>query len=105
MIVGVSDNGNPVGVGVDGFSNEDKMTLHLENIVISRIGQLAMTFIHPHFEDYDGCRVLIVRCTKSLNPIFVKDGDNERFYARMAASTRELRPSEIPDYIKSMFKS
>lgn len=103
LVIGVSDDGAPIGIEVDGFSSEDKMVLHLENIVISRMGELAMTCIHPHFEDFEGYRVLSVRCTKSSHPVFVKDRDNEHFYVRMAASTRELKPSQIEAYTKNRF--
>lgn len=103
LIVGVSDDGTPVGIEADGFSDEDKMTLHLVNIVNSRMGMLAMTSIHIHFEDYNESRVLVARCTKSSEPVFVKDGDNERFYIRLASSTIEPRASEMHNYIKSRF--
>ena len=33
LVIGVSDDGNPVGIQADGFDNEDKMNLHLVNIV------------------------------------------------------------------------
>jgi hypothetical protein len=29
LTIGVFDDGNPVGLAVDGFENEDKMALHL----------------------------------------------------------------------------
>lgn len=105
LIVGVADDGTPIGIDADEFSSEDKMTLHLENIVISRLGELAMTFIHPHFEDHHDSRVLSIRCAKSSRPVFLKDGNSERFYVRMAASSRELKPSLFEAFIKSRFDS
>ncbi len=40
----------------------------------------------------------------SRSPVFVKDGNTERFYVRSAAATRELLPSETQTYIDQRFK-
>ncbi len=100
LFVGVSDDGTPVGIEVDRFPDEDKMSLHLVNIVKSRMGPQAMTTMHVHFEDLDDSRVLVVRCPKSPAPVFVKDGEIERFYVRTGPSTTELSASQTQDYIK-----
>ncbi|MDZ7796166.1 MAG: putative DNA binding domain-containing protein [Candidatus Marinimicrobia bacterium] len=52
LIIGVSDDGEPIGLEVDGFPNEDKMTLHLVNIIKSRMGVLVMNDLHIHFDDF-----------------------------------------------------
>jgi len=103
LVVGVSDDGAPVGIEVDKFPNEDKMSLHLVNIVKSRMGPHAMTAMHVHFEDLDDSRVLVVRCPKSAVPVFVKDENTERFYVRTGPSTTELSASQTQDYIKQRF--
>ena len=105
LIVGVSDDGSPVGIHADEFENEDKMGLHLVNIVKTRMGIKAMTSLHVHFDDYDDCRVMIVKCRKSPTPVFVKDGDTERFYIRTGPSTTELSPSQTQEYIKQRFSA
>ena len=40
------------------------MSLHLVNIVKSRMGVQAMTSLHAHFDDHDDCRVMVVKCRK-----------------------------------------
>ncbi len=105
LIVGVSDDGTAVGLEADKFPNEDKMSLHLVNIVKSRINPQALTAMHMHFEDYNEGRAMIVRCQKSPNPVFVKDGEVERFYIRTGPSTTELKASQTQDYINQRFKS
>lgn len=105
LAVGVLDDGNPMGLDADGFENEDKMALHLVNIVKSRLGSAALTQIHTHFEDHDEFRVMLVRCPASATPIFVKDGDVERFYVRTGPSTTELSPSQTHEYLKQRFKA
>ena len=104
LFVGVADDGSPVGIKADGFSSEDSMALHLVNIVKSRMGAIAMTGIHVHFEDYNSHRVMVVRCGKAHDPVYLKDGHAERFYVRTGPSTTELTPSQTVDYISRHFQ-
>ncbi len=99
----MSDESEPVGIEIDGFPNEDKMSLHLVNLVKNRISPQAMTFIHAHFEDYMAKRVMIIKCSKSSEAVFVKDDNIERFYLRTGPSTTELSASQTQDYIKMKF--
>jgi len=103
LLVGVSDDGEPIGVEADKFASEDAMSLHLVNIVKARMGSQTMTAMHVHFEDEDGVRVLVVRCQRSPVPVFVKDDALERFYVRTGPSTSELTASQTQDYIKHRF--
>ncbi len=101
--MGVSDDGQPVGVKEDKFPNEDKMSLHLINIVKSRIGVHALTNMHIHFDDHDDCRVMAIRSDKASAPVFLKDGKIERFYVRTGPSTTELSASQTQEYLKQRF--
>ena len=92
-----------MGIEADGFLNEDKMQLHLSNLINSRIGPEYEMYIHPHFEDYLRHRVLVVECMPAKSAVYVKDGNTERFYVRSSAATRELLPSEMQAYIKQRF--
>lgn len=105
LVVGVADDGVPTGIDADGFPNEDKMSLHLVNIVKSRMGVQAMTNLHAHFEDYGEQRVMVVRCRKTPAAVFVKDGDTERFYIRTGPSTTELSASQTQSYLEQRLKS
>lgn len=104
LVIGVSDDGSPVGIRPDAFDNEDKMSLHLVNIVKSRLGVQAMTSMHAHFDDHDDYRVMVIKCRKSHTPIFLQDGDIERFYIRTGPSTSELSASKTQEYIKQRFR-
>lgn len=105
LIIGVSDDGTPIGMDSDDFANEDKMSLHLVNLVNSRLGPQNMSHIHPRFEDFDGHRVMVLECAKAGTPVFMKDGDIERFYIRTGPSTTELLLSQAQNYIKQRFRS
>jgi predicted HTH transcriptional regulator len=103
LLIGVSDDGNVVGIAADGFSNEDKMSLHLIDLIRSRLGPLFLPYIHPEFEDEEGGRVLLVRCEKGPKPAFVKDGQMQRFFVRAGNSTAELQGVTVTEYVKSRF--
>jgi len=103
LVVGVADDGSPVGIQVDEFENEDKMSLHLVSIVKTRMGIQALTNLHIHFDDHEDCRVMVLKCPKGSMPVFVMEGSTEHFYVRTGPSTTELSPSQTQDYIKQRF--
>jgi len=104
LVIGVADDGSPVGIDVDNFPNEDKMYLHFVNLITDRIGPQHAMYISPHFGDFEGVRVLSVECRRGQAPVFVKDGSTERFYIRLGPSTNELSASQIQQYIKHRFR-
>lgn len=105
LVIGCSDDGEPLGLEADRFPSEDKMHLHLVNILKDRIGVAQMMYIHPRFEDLKDKRVLVIDCWPARSPAFVKDGHAERFYIRAGASTAELTMSQLQEYARSRFRS
>ena len=103
LVVGVSDDGAPVGLEPDGFANEDKANLFLIDLLKSRLGAPAMLYIHPRFEDYQEERVLVVDCHRAKAPVYAKEGSTERFYIRTGAATTELTASQMSAYISQRF--
>jgi hypothetical protein len=104
LVIGVNDQGKTLGLAADKFANEDKANLHLANLIRDRVGPQHMRFVNPHFEEYDGARVLLVECKKSRSPVFVKDGSMEHFYIRTGAATTELTGEKMQQYIKHRFR-
>lgn len=104
LIVGVKDDGEPLGIQADNFPNEDKMYLHLVNLVRERMGPSSMMYIHPHFEDYEGVRVMVVDCSPAKAPVHLKDSGVDKFYIRTGASTSELTPKHALEYVGQRFK-
>ncbi len=103
LIIGVSDDGETLGVDLDKFENEDKMHLHLSNLINDKIGPQHMMYIHSKFRDYEGHRVLSVECSPANSAVYLKDGNTERFFLRTGASTSELTGRQIEDYLKQKF--
>lgn len=103
LMIGVTDDGNVIGLAADGFQDEDKMGLHLGNLVRDRIGTLFAPYVHGHFQDQDGKRVLVVQCDKGPKAAFVKDGTAQRFYVRGGNATTELLGPAVTDYAQARF--
>lgn len=103
LLIGVADDGEVLGIGADGFPNEDKMGLHLVNLIKDRIGEVFLPYVHPHFEDQDGERVLMVRCEPGPKAGFLKDGKEQRFFVRGGNATTELSGASIMEYTTKRF--
>jgi predicted HTH transcriptional regulator len=103
LLVGVADDGQVLGLQADGFASEDKMGLHLVNLIRDRIGEVFLPYVHPRFEEQAGQRVLLVQCEAGPKAAFVKDGAAQRFYVRGANATTELTGISVTDYVKQRF--
>jgi len=103
LLIGVADNGEVLGLQHDGFENEDKLGLHLVNLVKDRIGAVFLPYVHPHFQDENGGRVLAIRCEKGPRAAFLKDGSLQRFFVRGGNATTELSGASITEYVRQRF--
>ena len=114
LIIGVADDGEPVGIGKDNFQNEDRMAQHLTNLVRDRMTTGASTgavtmargLVRWKFYDYRGSRVLAVRCEPEAQPTYVKDKTRNNkpfFYVRTGPSTQELSDQDAFAYIRERF--
>jgi len=103
LVIGISDDGTPVGIEADNFQNTDRMSLHLTNIVNALLGPNAMTLVHTDFVDFDDNRVLAVHCQRSPAEVYVKDNNAQRFYIRTGPATTELTGRDMVEYIGQRF--
>ena len=103
LLIGVNDDGEALGLEADKFPNEDKMGLHLVNLIRERMGEVFLPYVHAHFDDQQDQRVLLIRCERGPKPAFLKDGANQRFFVRGGNSTAELSGTSITDYVKQRF--
>ncbi|MEP3350123.1 MAG: DUF262 domain-containing protein [Marinomonas sp.] len=104
LLIGVGDDGNAIGISMDNFKNEDKMFLHLNNLIKDCIGAEFMLYINAHFDDFDDKRVLIVNCAPSRSPVYLSEKNEERFYVRSVAATLELKGNKAQNYITQRFR-
>ena len=99
LLVGVDDDGNPLGLTADAFKNHDKLLLHWFNLLKSCIGAELIKLIESEIVSYKGTFILAVRCEKANRPVFFSRNDEEHFYVRLGNSTQSLKPSEMLSYI------
>ncbi|MDA3898717.1 MAG: DUF262 domain-containing protein [Desulfobacteraceae bacterium] len=104
LLIGVKDSGEVLGIDIDGFANNDKMLLHLDNIISNRIGSHQMLFIQSRFEANSEKQVLIIKCSPSNSPAYLSEGNNKQFFIRAGASTKELPVDEIHTFINKRFE-
>jgi len=103
LVIGLDDSRRAVGIDADRFSNEDKMLLHLGNLIRDRLGAEHAPTIQATFVDYDGKRLLVIACSPSPRPVFVRDGGDEVFYVRLLAATTDLTARQAQQFIASRF--
>jgi hypothetical protein len=104
LLIGINDEGDAIGLKADAFPNQDKMSLHLVNLVRDRMGELFLPYVHLEFVEHDGETILSIRCEKGPKPAFVRDGAAQKFFVRAANSTAELNGQSLIDYTAQRFK-
>lgn len=103
LVVGVNDEGEAIGIADDGFACDDEMNLHLGNLLKRSLGAQHLIHVEIRFETVGDKRLMVVECRPSKIAIYLKEGNSEQFYMRVGASTNELKPSEIEDYLRQRF--
>jgi len=104
LLIGVSDEGNVVGIDEDSFDNRDKLNLHMTHLIANQIGNEFLHFISFRLVDYKGKGVMRVVCNKSDVPVFLVDGKTETFFVRSGPSSIDLSGTELLDYASTRFK-
>ena len=105
LFVGVSDDGNAVGLELDKFANNDKLMLHFTNLVKSKIGTLYLKYIHTSIEIHQEKEIFRIDCLPASHAAYLLDENDDHFFIRTGPSTTKLRTSKIYDYIIDRFES
>ncbi len=100
LMVGVDDEGNSLGLDEDKFSNEDKLLLHLNTLILNHLGGEFSQLIRASIYTVNGARVLMVESLRASQPVFFQRGNDEIFYVRSGPATAVLSPSELIAYLK-----
>jgi DNA-binding response OmpR family regulator len=99
LLVGVTDNGDIMGIEADSFDNEDKYLLHVNNRIQQHIGLEHAGFIRYQLVPVESKKVLLVECQPSPSPVFLKISKEEEFYIRVGPGSRRLSTSEVVAYV------
>lgn len=107
LIVGVDDEGTPVGVQHDypllKKQDRDGWELWLTDVVSSSLGKAAAAELEVVFCDFDGCDVVRIDVGPAASPVFattLKGEKIQKFMARVNNSTQELAGEEALKYQK-----
>lgn len=105
LLVGISDKNEVIGLDKEGFQNEDKMLLHLNNMIKDNIGSIFSNSIKEQVIDFSDKRILKIECLPSNKPVFLKNSDNgEEFYIRTNPASELLNGNKLIEYVKRRFK-
>ena len=105
LLIGVSNNGEILGIEKDKFENIDKFNLHLTNIIKEKIGKSQMHLIKIQNILIGEKTIVRINCEKSDSPIFLKLSQNEEeFYIRSGPSSTQIKSSDLVEYIGRKFE-
>lgn len=110
VLVGISDDGNVVGIETDKFPSTDKFELHFRNLVRESIGVEFSDLITTGLHSVSGLKVFSVLCRPSLKPVYVSwknTGESQRkdlFFVRAGPQTESLGTKQAVTYITTHFK-
>jgi DNA-binding response OmpR family regulator len=99
LLVGVENQGTPLGIQSDGFENEDKYLLHVNNLLNQHLGAQHAANVRFGLYPAGGLKVLLIECSPAARPVFLVDAGQESFYVRTGPGTRKLGMSEMLDYV------
>ena len=100
LMIGVADDGEILGLEADKFANDDKLLLHFDNLIKQHVGLEFASYISGGFRSVTAGRIFLVNCDRCSDPVFLKNGDEEKFFIRLGPSTRQLPASKILDYMQ-----
>jgi len=99
LLVGVDNQGIPLGIQPDGFENEDKYLLHVNNLLQQHLGVGHAANVRFGLHPVGTLKALLIECSPAANPVFLVDAGQESFYVRSGPSTRKLTMSEMLAYV------
>ena len=99
LLIGVTDDGEILGIDEESFDNRDKMNLHMTNLISSQIGDEFLPYIRFKLIEFEDKAVMKVVCKRCDIPVFLKDGKTEQYYVRSGPSSVELTGSDMVKYV------
>ncbi len=101
LLIGVSDDGEVVGLEVDEFRNEDKGRLHFKNLINQHIGVEFSKYLNFDIKALNGKSIAIIECERAQDPAFLKNNQDEDFYIRTGPSSEKLPVSKALKYLEA----
>ncbi len=99
LFIGVDDEGAPLGLAEDKFTNDDKFLLHLNTLTVNHLGAEVAHYTRATIREIGGRRFAMIECLRSPSPVFFSRENDEHFYVRSGPATRSLSPRELLAYV------
>jgi hypothetical protein len=103
LLIGVADDGKIIGLEKDCQNlknpNRDGFEQSIITAISTNLGTDLCNYVHVIFHSINGnniCRLIIMPAPR---PVFIKQGNNTKFYIRTGVSTRELNIEEATKFI------
>ena len=100
LLIGVDDNKQILGLENDNFQNEDKLALHLTNLIKNHIGNQFLPFIKFQIIQIENKKILLVICKESKKRVFLKTPN-----VRNGPASIKLEGNALIDYISHKFQN
>ncbi len=104
LLIGVNDEGEPLGLEADKFESTDKMNLHFTHMISNAIGDEFLPYIWFSIIDIEGKQIFMVNCDKCKKPVFYREGKVEEFYVRSGPSSIILSGKSLVNYVSNRSK-
>jgi serine/threonine protein kinase len=106
LIIGVGDTGEPVGIEVDfellaeSQRTRDGWELRLKDLLANSLGPDAMKGVAIRYEVSGAKTIAIVDVERRPRETWLRDGQIEEFYVRVANASQQLTGSSLIAYIR-----
>lgn len=103
LIIGVLDDGDPIGYQADGFTSEEETVACLTDLVTEHIGVEHLKEVHPRFDDYEGVRVLTIECWAAQAPAYLRHEGQGVLYVRDGTTALALSEEQEKEFVEKRF--
>jgi len=105
LLIGVDDNGNLLGLNKDykDLGGRDEFLQKITQIINNYLGASNNAQVDIEFFQQDGKDICLVRVQKSPRPVYLKKGNEEKFYVRTQNSSRIITGEEASKFRQSRF--
>ena len=108
LLIGVTDDGDVLGIDHDRLDDDDKFLRHLVQVVRNGLGELAGTCIDPRTQIVEGKTVCLVSCQRSPEPVHLRWKSLEPepeggLYVRQGPTSVRLGPEDAEQFLRVRF--
>jgi len=108
LLIGVADNGEIIGLEKDYQTlkkpDQDGFEQAVMTAISANLGADLCSFVHVLFHVIDDRHVCRLIVSPANRPVFIDQGNSQKFYVRTGGATRDLNIKEALDFIAGRWK-